>query len=161
MLSGPKQKYQTALIPAGLPDVPQIPWPILVLLILEYMVWPFLTQFLPDVPRCPLCKSSFQWADISTYDEGYQKRLRPQSFPCPKCLKTIGVPNWRKSFLKISYFALITIFLILIFALPGDLFWGYIGSLAAAVGAIRIADWFVWRRLEPGSPSPFAPFTQI
>lgn len=139
--------------------MPRIAWPILIVLVLEYMVWPFLTQFFPDVPRCPLCKTSFRWSEINTHDEGGPKRLRPVSFPCPKCLKTIGVPNWRKSFLMISYFVLVAVFMVLIFALPGDLFWGYVGGLAAAVGAIRIADWFIWRRLEPGSPEAFTPFT--
>jgi hypothetical protein len=38
------------------------------------------------------------------------------------------------------------------FEMPGDLFVGYVGGLAAAYGAIRIADWFIWRRLEPGRP---------
>ena len=158
-MSGYTVKYTTPLIAAGLPKAPPAAWPILVVLVLEYMVWPFLTQFFPDAPRCPLCKSSFQWSEINTYDEGGQRRLRPVSFPCPKCMQTIGVPNWRKTFLLISYLVLIGVFLILIFALPGDLFWGYVGSLAAAVGAIRIADWFIWRRLEPGSPEPFSPLT--
>lgn len=132
-----------------------IAWPILVVLVLEWIVWPFLTQFLPDVPRCPICKSSFQWREVDTYDERGRRQPRPLSFPCPKCLQTIGVPSWRKSFLQISYFALIAIFLVVIFALPGDLFFGYIGGLVAAVGAIQIADWFIWRKLEPGSPSLF------
>jgi hypothetical protein len=39
----------------------------------------------------------------------------------------------------------------LLFELRGDLFLGYFGALLAAVGAIRIADWFVWKRLEPGA----------
>jgi len=131
---------------------PHIAWPILVVLVLEWIVWPFLTQFLPDVPRCPLCKSSFQWSEIDTYDERGRRKPRPFSFPCPKCLQTIGVPTWRKSFLRISYLALIATFMVLIFELPGELFLGYVGSLAAAIGAIRIADWFIWRRLEQGSP---------
>lgn len=149
----------TPLVAAGLPEVPRIAWPILAVLVFEYMVWPFLTQFFPDVPRCPLCQSSFRWSEIDSYDEQARKRLRPFSFSCPKCLQTIGVPTWRRSFFWISYLALIAIFIVLIFGLPGDLFWGYVGGLAAAVGAIRIADWFIWRRLEPGSPSPFTPFT--
>lgn len=169
-MSGCPAKYTFQLIAAGLiekpspklssPSTPDIAWPILVVLVLEYVVWPFLTQFIPDVPRCPVCKSFFQWNEINTYDEGRRGRIRPVSFSCPKCLKTIGVPNWRTSFLKISYFVLFTTFLVLIFALPGDLFWGYVGGLAASIGAIRIVDWFIWRRLEPGSPSPFTPFTK-
>jgi hypothetical protein len=143
-----KTMYTIPLIPA----TPHIAWPILVVLVLEWIVWPFLTQFLPDVPRCPLCKSSFRWIEIDTYDERGRRKPRPFSFPCPKCLQTIGVPNWRKSFLRISYLALIATFMVLIFELPGELFLGYVGSLVAAIGAIRIADWFIWRRLEPGSP---------
>jgi len=38
-----------------------------------------------------------------------------------------------------------------LFDLRGDLFLGYLGTLLAAVGAVRIADWFIWERLEPGS----------
>jgi hypothetical protein len=34
--------------------------------------------------------------------------------------------------------------------LRGDLF-GYVGILGAGVGAVQIADWFVRKRLEPGS----------
>jgi hypothetical protein len=147
-----KRRYTTAPIAAA---PLHIAWPILVVLVLEWIVWPFLTQFLPDVPRCPLCKSSFQWSKIDTYDKRKQRQPRPFSFPCPKCLQTIGVPSWRKSFLSISYLAVIAIFTFLIFELRGDLFWGYVGTLVAAIGAIRIVDWFIWRRLEPGSPSPF------
>jgi len=54
--------------------------------------------------------------------------------------------------LRISYLALIATFMVFIIELPGELFLGYVGSLVAAIGAIRIADWFIWRRLEPGSP---------
>jgi purine-cytosine permease-like protein len=60
-------------------------------------------------------------------------------------------PSWRKSFLRAFYLSLIAIFMFLLFDLRGDLFLGYLGTLLAAVGAIRIADWFVWKRLEPGS----------
>ena len=144
---------------AGLPPA-HIAWPILVVLVLEYVVWPFLTQFLPDVPRCPLCKSSFQWSEIDTYDKRGRRKPRPCSFRCPKCQQTIGAPNWRTSFLGISYFVLVAAFMVLVLALPGDLFLGYLGGLVAAIGATRIADWFIWRKLEAGSPSPFpSPFT--
>lgn len=47
--------------------------------------------------------------------------------------------------------ALVAIFMFLLFELCGDLFLGYFGVLLSAVGAIRIAGWFVWKRLEPGS----------
>jgi hypothetical protein len=131
---------------------PDIAWPILVVLILEYMVWPVLTQFVPDVPRCPLCESSFRWSDIDTYDTSGRRQPRPFWFPCPTCQQTIGVPGWRKPFLLVSYLALIITFMFLIFGMRGDLFLGFLGTLVAAVGAIRIADWFIWRRLEPGRP---------
>ena len=140
--------YQAA---ETLPPV-HIAWPILVVLALEYIVWPFLTQFLPDVPRCPVCKNVFRWSDVDTYDKRGKRQPRPFSFPCPKCQQTIGVPSWRKAFLRTSYLALIATFMVLLFELPGDLFLGYVGTLIAAIGAIRIADWFIWRRLEPGRP---------
>ena len=54
--------------------------------------------------------------------------------------------------MRISYLALIAAFTFLAFDLPGDLFLGFVGGIVAALGAIRIADWFIWRRLEPGSP---------
>jgi hypothetical protein len=38
---------------------------------------------------------------------------------------------------------------------PGDLIIGYVGALLGSLGAIWIADWFIWRKLEPGSPSQF------
>lgn len=144
--------------PAKALPSPHIAWPILVVIALEYMVWPFLTQFVSDVPRCPICKSFFQWSEIDAYDKRGQRQPRPLSFPCPKCAQTIGVPSWRKSFLSISYLTLIAFFMFLIFELPGDLFLGYVGTLVVAIGAVRIADWFIWRRLEPGSPNPFTPF---
>jgi len=55
--------------------------------------------------------------------------------------------------LLISYLALVAIFFFVIFDMPGDLFWGYVGTLVAAIGAVRIADWFIWKRLEPGRPN--------
>ena len=129
---------------------PEIAWPIFVVLMLEWVVWPVAIAFLPNAPRCPICKSSFRWSEIDTGGS----RSRPHSFSCPKCLQTIGVPSWRKSFLWTSYLALVATFMFLIFDLPGDLFLGYVAALVAAIGAVRIADWFIWRRLEPGSPSP-------
>ena len=126
---------------------PEIAWPIFVVLVLEWVVWPVAVAFLPDAPRCPICKNSFRWTEIDTVGS----RSRPLSFPCPKCLQTIGAPSWRKSFLRTFYLSLIAIFMFLLFDLRGDLFLGYLGTLVAAVGAIRIADWFVWKRLEPGS----------
>jgi hypothetical protein len=126
---------------------PEIAWPIFVVLMLEWVVWPVVMPFLPDVPRCPICQSSFQWTEIDTGGS----RSRPLSFPCPKCLQTIGAPSWRKSFLRAFYLSLIAIFMFLLFDLRGDLFLGYLGILGAGVGAVRIADWFVLKRLEPGS----------
>ena len=119
---------------------------------LEWVVWPFAVSFLRDEPNCPLCKSSFSWREIDTYNEAGQKKTRPSSFPCPRCRQTIGVPSWRKSFLKVGYLALIAVFFFVIFQTPGSLFMGFLGTLAASVGGMRIADWFIWRRLEPGSP---------
>jgi hypothetical protein len=142
------------------PIVPHVAWPILVVLVLEFLVWPILKRFLPDVPRCPLCKSSFQWSEIDPYDNHGQKRLRLPSFPCPRCQQTIGEPGWRGPVLFVFYLALIAIFLDLIFTLPGDMFLGFLATLAAAMGAVRVADWFVRRRLEPGNPNPFSPFTE-
>jgi hypothetical protein len=46
---------------------------------------------------------------------------------------------------------LIGIFMFVLFDLRGDLFLGYLGLLAAVAGALRIADWFIWKNLEPGS----------
>ena len=136
-----------------IPDTsPHIATPLLIVLMLEWIIWPFLTAFLPDVPRCPVCESSFQWSEIDEYDERGHKRPRPLSFSFPKCLQTIGVPSWRKAFLRVSYLALIATFAFLIFDLSGDLFLGFVGSAVAAVGAIRITDWFIRRRLEPGRP---------
>lgn len=149
-----RREHTVPPIPVTPPALPHIAWPILVALVLEWMVWPVLMQFLRHEPRCPLCETSFQWSEIDTYDERVRIRRRPSSFPCPKCLQIIGEPSWRKSFLLISYLSLIGTFMFVIFDLPGDLFWGYVGMLLAAVGAIRILDWFIWRRLEPGSPSP-------
>jgi hypothetical protein len=131
--------------------------PVFVVVVLEWVVWPFLTQFIRDEPRCPLCKSNFHWREIDVYNERGQKETRRTSFPCPKCQQIIGVPGWRKSFLRIAYLSLIAVFLLVTFQMPGDLFWGYIGSALASVGAIRIADWFIWRRLEPGSPGDDSP----
>ena len=119
--------------------------------ILEWVVWPFVISLLRDEPKCPLCKNSFSWREIDAYNEAGQKKTRPTSFPCPRCQQTIGAPGWRKSFLKTAYLALIAIFLFVNFQTPGNLFMGVLGTLAASVGAIRIADWFIWRRLEPGS----------
>ena len=45
---------------------PEIAWPIFVVLVLEWVVWPVTMLFLADAPRCPSCKSSFQWTEIST-----------------------------------------------------------------------------------------------
>ena len=139
--------YLAATLPPA-----HIAWPILVVLVLEYVVWPFLTQFVPDEPRCPLCKTLFRWNTIDTYDKRGRRQPRPFSFPCPTCQQTIGVPSWRKPFLRVSYLALIATFTVLMFEMPGNLFLGYVGGLAAACGAIRIVDWFIWRRLEPGRP---------
>jgi hypothetical protein len=119
---------------------------------LEWIVWPFAVSFLGDEPRCPLCKRSFSWREIDTYDETGRKKTRPASFPCPRCQQTIGVPSWRKSFLKVAYLTLIGVFLFVTFQMTGDLFLGFLGTILASVGAIRIADWFISRRLEPGSP---------
>lgn len=125
---------------------PVIAWPIFVVLVLEWMVWPLAMLFLPDAPRCPICKNSFRWGEI---DAG-GGRPRPPSFPCPKCLQTIGAPSWRKPFFLAFYLSFIGIFVFVLFDPHGSLFLGYVGTLFAAVGAIRIANWFVWKRLEPG-----------
>jgi len=125
---------------------------VFLVVILEWVVWPFAVSFLGDEPKCPLCKNSFSWREINAYNEAGQKKTRPTSFLCPRCQQTIGGPGWRKSFLKMAYLALIAIFFFVTFQTPGDLFMGFIGTLAASVGAIRIADWFISRRLEPGSP---------
>ena len=133
---------------------PEIAWPIFALLILEWMVWPIAMLFLPDEPKCPICKRPFRWKEIDSSGQ----RSRPASFPCPKCLQTIGAPSWRKSFLLLSYLSLIFVFLFVLFDMRGDMFLGYFGALLAAVGAIRIVDWFVWKMLEPGkSPETGSP----
>jgi hypothetical protein len=126
---------------------PEIAWPIFVLLILEWMVWPIVMLFLPDDPKCPICKNSFRWNELDA--DGI--RRRPASFPCPKCKLVIGAPSWRRSFLWVSYLTLIFIFLFVLFDSRGDLFLGYLGAVLAAVGAMRIANWFIWKMLEPGS----------
>jgi hypothetical protein len=128
--------------------------PILVVLVLEWVVWPLALPFLPDSPRCPICNSSFLWNEIDTGSS----RSRPLSFPCPKCLQPIGAPSWRKSFLLVLYLAVVAIFMFMLFELPGGLFFGYVGVVVAAVGAIRIADWFIRKKLEPGrSPETDSP----
>jgi hypothetical protein len=134
---------------------PHIAWPFVVLLVLEWIVWPILRACLPDVLQCPLCKKTFQRSEIDVQGKNEEKRSRRDSFACPKCLRTIGVPNWRAPFLLISYLALIGVFLFILFDLPGELFWGFVAALLAAVGAIQIADWFICRKLEAGSPSEF------
>ena len=106
---------------------PEIAWPIFVVLVLEWVVWPVVMPFLPNVPRCPICKSSFQWSEIDTYDERGRRRPRPLSFQCPTCLQPIGAPSWRKSFLRFFYLSLIGAFLFVLFELRGDLFLGYLG----------------------------------
>ena len=118
----------------------------------EWLVWLFLKYFLRNVPRCPLCKHCFSWSDIEK-SGGHGARWRPLSFPCPRCGQIVGVPSWRKSLLWILYLSLIAIFFYLIFESPGDLLFGFVGMVIAAVGAIRIADWFVWKKLEPGRPN--------
>jgi len=135
-----------AAIALALP-APEMARPIFFVLVLEWVVWPVAMPFLPDAPRCPICKSSFRWDEI---DKG-GRRSRPLSFPCPKCLQTIGAPSWRKSFLRIFYLSVIAVFMFLLFELRGDLFLGFLGMLGVAVGAVRIADWFIWKKLEPGS----------
>ncbi|HTT32800.1 MAG TPA: hypothetical protein VMH48_04290 [Methylomirabilota bacterium] len=130
-----------------------IAWPILAVLLFEFVIWPILVAFLPNTPRCPICKRLFEWNDIDSFTKQGIRLPRPVAFRCPKCLETIGAPSWRKSFLLVSYLALVAVFMFVMFDLPGDLFWGYVGTLAAVVGILRIADWFIWRRLEPGAPS--------
>ena len=140
------------VIPADPTAPPLIAKPLLVFLAVEWLVWLFLKHFLQNVPRCPLCSSRFSWSEIErrgSHGAGW----RPLSFPCPRCRQIVGVPSWRKSFLWILYLSLIAIFFYLIFELPGDLFLGFVGMVIGAVGAIRIADWFVWKKLEPGRPN--------
>lgn len=135
--------------------MPPISHLVFAVVVFEWVVWPILAAFMRDEPKCPLCKGDFQWREIDVYNERGQKEARRTSFPCPRCQRIIGVPSWRKSFLRIAYLSLIAVFLVVTFQAPGDLFLGYIGVLLASLGAIRIFDWFIWRRLEPGSPSDF------
>jgi hypothetical protein len=124
---------------------PEIAWPIFVVLVVEWVVWPVAMQFLPDAPRCPICKSSFRWTEIDTGGS----LSRPLSFPWPKCLQTIGAPSWRKSFLRAFYLSLIAILMFVLFDLRDDLFLGYLGTLLATVGAIRIGTGPASRRVTP------------
>jgi|ERR1700740_1356289 len=135
--------------------MPPISHLVFVIVVLEWVVWPILVAFMRDTPKCPLCKSEFQWREIDVYNEQGQKEARPASFPCPRCQQVIGVPSWRKSFLMIAYLSLIAVFLVVTFQVPGDLFWGFIATLLASIGAVRIFDWFILRKLEPGSPGDF------
>ena len=131
-----------------------VAWPVFVLLVLEWVVWPFVLPLLPDSLRCPICKSSFRWSEVETGGS----RPRPLSFPCPKCLQVIGPPSWRKSFLLVLYLALVALLMFMIFQLPGDLFLGSVALVLAAVGAVRIGDWFLRKKLEPGrSPETDSP----
>lgn len=108
-------------------------------------------QFLPNAPRCPICKSSFRWSEIDTGGS----RPRPLSFPCPKYLQTIGAPSWRKSFSLVFNLSLIAISMFLSFELRGDLFLGYFAVLLAAVGAIRIgSSGKGWNRVAPRRQVP-------
>ena len=107
---------------------------------------------------CPVCKKTFQWNEIDTYKEDGRRRTHPDSFACPRCLQTIGVPNWRTSFLLILYVALIGAFLFALFDLPGELSWGFVAVLVASTRAIRIADWFI---VESWSQVVQANFTDL
>lgn len=109
---------------------PEIAWPIFVVLVLEWFVWPVVMSFLPNAPQCPICKNPFRWSEI---DAG-ASRSRPLSFPCPKCLQTIGAPSWRTSFLRVFYLSLVAIFLFLMFELRGDLFLGFLGLCSQRSG---------------------------
>src|ERR1700730_3381045 len=100
-----------AAMASALP-APEIAWPIFVVLVLEWMVWPVAMPFLPDAPRCPICKSSFRSTEL---DAG--GRSPPLSFPCPKCWQTIGAPRWRYSFLRVFYLSFIGIFMFVLFDL--------------------------------------------
>jgi len=54
--------------------------------------------------------------------------------------------------LKIAYLLLIAGSFFVIFQMPGSLLRGFIGVLLVSVGTVRLADWFLCRRLEPGTP---------
>ena len=43
---------------------PEIAWPIFVVLVLEWVVWPVVMSFLPNAPQCPICKNPFRWSEI-------------------------------------------------------------------------------------------------
>jgi hypothetical protein len=140
--------------------MPSISRLILMVAALEWVIWFLVKQYVRDVPTCPVCKKQFQWREIETYNNRGYRELRRTSFPCPKCREIIGVPSWRKSFLALAYFVLLTGFLFVFFEIhpagsTGDLILGYTGAVLGSFGAIMIANWFIWRKLEPGRPSPF------
>jgi len=133
---------------------------ILIPIALEWVVWFLLQRFVRDVPRCPVCGGSFLWKEIALYQEQYELPRRT-SFPCPKCQQIIGVPDWRNPFLRALSIGLYISSLFIFLAIaPAENAYNFalavFGASFAALGGRNIADWFIWRKLEPGRPSLFS-----
>ena len=140
--------------------MPSIPQLVFMAAALEWVIWFLLTRYVRDVPSCPLCKQQFLWKEIDLYNHRGQRKARRTSFPCPRCHQIIGVPDWRIPFLRGACVALYMGFLFVFFELlpaesPSHLMLGALGGGLVSLGAMRIADWFIWRKLQPGSPSQF------
>jgi endogenous inhibitor of DNA gyrase (YacG/DUF329 family) len=125
---------------------------------LEWAIWFLLRRYVRDIPKCPLCKKDFQWREIDTYNERGKREVRRTSFPCPECQQVIGVPSWRRSFLRGAGVAFYMGFLFVFFELlpaesPRHLMLGILGAGLLSFGVMRIGDWFIWRELQPGTPS--------
>src|SRR5271170_3647521 len=117
----------------------------------EWIVWYTLTARARREQRCAICRERFFWDQLITFDLEGHKLLPKTSFPCPKCKQTIGVPGWRRPAMKFLYIAFLLSFLAMFFELNppnggADLFTTYAASLFASLGAVRIADWFIWQR---------------
>jgi hypothetical protein len=123
-------------------------------LVIEGAVWFFLRRFLPDIPTCPICGQKFAWSETVATEADSSQQGRKPFFPCPNCQQVIGVPDWREPFLKFSYIALgICFFALFCVTHTRSLLEAYCAALLAALGAVKIADIFIWRKLEPGRPS--------
>lgn len=132
---------------------------VLVIAACEWATWCVLTWVVRDRPRCPLCKGDFLWGEVAVY-AGHGHRVRQLSFPCPKCGQIIGAPNWRRGFLKVFYIVLVLCFIALFWEITAmdslsDMMIAMLGAALGSIGSLRIMDWFIWRRLEPGRPSRF------